>query len=127
MMCVSGAQTEHDLYVDVLRAKGSIMPEACMHARHQAQLPDDWLIWVKRGEEADCTCEQHGPLDLEGKGEQGTKAHSISCWHKYVGVWHSRVELEGWDCLFPRPERKVPAAPMQHVTCQSCQMLIVDR
>lgn len=68
------------------------------------------MTWV---EEAACTCQQHRPLDLEGEGEQGTKPHSVSCWHIYVGVWHSRIVLEGGDCLLPRPESKVPAEPMQ--------------
>ena len=84
-----------------------------LHARHSAQLLGGWLNRVTWGEEAACTCQQHRPLDLEGEGEQGTKAHSVSCWHKNVGVWHSRVVLEGGDCLLPRPESKVPAVPMQ--------------
>lgn len=57
-----------------------------------------------------CTCEQHRPLDLEGKGEQDAEAHSVSCRNKDLGIWHSRIVLEGWNCLLPGPQGKVPAA-----------------
>lgn len=78
-----------------------------------------WTRWIETDimhsrigiREGAYTCQQHRPLGLEGKGEQGSKAYSVSCWHKDVGVRHRRVVLEGGDCLLPGPEGKVPAKP----------------